>query len=286
MIKQDNIYKRYFDAILLIVTLFAALEVPLHLSLKYHPPHWIQVINLIYPFLFTIDIIVAFFTTITVDGQEVTSKKTIAIKYLRSWFIVDLIAAIPFDLIFSEGYLSEASNAARSLRLFSPRYIQILLLVRMLRIYHIFPFLERTKKKELLNPGLVRLFFTIFVVLIIAHWVACGWLALGKIDDKLDHYSNYLKALYWCITTITTIGYGDITPTTNGQTIYTMFAVPLNPVGFPRYDARKPVERIGFFDLTCTHIVHVAKHRPELFLVPNTVFSHACIATLYVFEGY
>lgn len=234
MIKQDNIYKRYFDAILLIVTLFAALEVPLHLSLKYHPPHWIQVINLIYPFLFTIDIIVAFFTTITVDGQEVTSKKTIAIKYLRSWFIVDLIAAIPFDLIFSEGYLSEASNAARSLRLFSPRYIQILLLVRMLRIYHIFPFLERTKKKELLNPGLVRLFFTIFVVLIIAHWVACGWLALGKIDDKLDHYSNYLKALYWCITTITTIGYGDITPTTNGQTIYTMF-VQLTGAGMYGY---------------------------------------------------
>lgn len=234
MIKQDNTYKRYFDAILLIVTLFAALEVPLHLSLKYHPPHWIQVINLIYPFLFTVDIIVAFFTTITVDGQEVTSKKTIAIKYLRSWFIVDLIAAVPFDLIFSEGYLSEASNAARSLRLFSPRYIQILLLVRMLRIYHIFPFLERTKKKELLNPGLVRLFFTIFVVLIIAHWVACGWLALGKIDDKLDHYSNYLKALYWCITTITTIGYGDITPTTNGQTIYTMF-VQLTGAGMYGY---------------------------------------------------
>jgi len=234
MIKQDNIYKRYFDAVLLIVTLFAALEVPLHLSLRYHPPDWIKIVNLIYPFLFTIDIIVAFFTTITVDGQEVTSKKTIAIKYLRSWFIVDLIAAVPFDLIFSEGYLSEASNAARSLRLFSPRYIQILLLVRMLRIYHIFPFLERTKKKELLNPGLVRLFFTIFVVLIIAHWVACGWLALGKIDDKLDHFSNYLKALYWCITTITTIGYGDITPSTNGQTIYTMF-VQLTGAGMYGY---------------------------------------------------
>jgi len=68
MIKQDNIYKRYFDAVLLIVTLFAALEVPLHLSLRYHPPDWIKIVNLIYPFLFTIDIIVAFFTTITVDG--------------------------------------------------------------------------------------------------------------------------------------------------------------------------------------------------------------------------
>lgn len=223
MIKQDNIYKRYFDAVLLVVTLFAAMEVPLHLSLGYHAPNWLKIVNLVYPFLFTIDIVVTFFTTITIDGEEVSSKKTIAIKYLRSWFIVDLIAAVPFDVIFAQGWLSEASNAARSARLFSPRYIQILLLVRMLRIYHIFPFLERTKRKELFNPGLVRLFFTIFVVLIIAHWISCGWLALGKIDEKLDHATNYLKALYWTMTTITTIGYGDITPSTNPQTIYTMF---------------------------------------------------------------
>jgi CRP-like cAMP-binding protein len=234
MIKQDNVYKRYFDAVLLIITVFAALEVPLHLSLRYQAPHWIHLINLIYPVIFTADIIVTFFTTITIDGQEITSKKIIALKYLRSWFIVDLIAAIPFDYIYAEGWLSEASNAARSLRLFSPRYIQILLQVRMLRLYHILPFLEKTSKKELFNPGIVRLFFTVFVVLIIAHWVACGWLALGKIDDKLDAYTNYLKALYWTMTTITTIGYGDITPSTNPQTIYTMF-VELTGAGMYGY---------------------------------------------------
>jgi len=223
MIRQDSRPKRYFDALLLIITVFAALEVPLHLALKYPAPNWVQVINLVYPIIFSIDIIATFFTTITIDGQEVTSKKVIAIKYLRTWFLADLFAALPFDLIFGQGWLSEASNATRSMRLFSPRYIQILLMVRMLRIYHILPFLERTKKKELFNPGIIRLFFTIFIVLIIAHWVSCGWIALGKIDDKLDHFTNYIKALYWCITTITTIGYGDITPSTNVQTIYTMF---------------------------------------------------------------
>lgn len=234
MIKQDNIYKRYFDAILMVFTLFAALEVPLHLSLRYDTPHWISIINLFYPVIFTIDIIVCFFTTITIDGQEITSKKTIAVKYLRSWFIVDIIAAFPFDRIFSDGWLSEASNMARSLRLFSPRYIQILLAVQMLRLHHIVPFLEKKSKKEIFNPGIVRLFFTIFVVLIISHWVSCGWIALGKIDDKLDHLTNYLKALYWTITTITTIGYGDITPSTNAQTIYTMF-VQLTGAGMYGY---------------------------------------------------
>ncbi|HMV35704.1 MAG TPA: ion transporter [Turneriella sp.] len=222
MIRQDNTYKRYFDALLLGFTIFAAIEVPLHLALQYPKAGWRQIIGLVYPVIFTVDILVTFFTTITVDGEEITSRKEIAVRYLRSWFIVDFLAATPFDLLFAEGWLSELSNAARSLRLFSPRYIRILLMVRMLRIYHILPFLQRTSKKDLLNPGIVRLIFTVFIVLVIAHWISCGWIALGKIDEKADAVTNYIRALYWTITTITTIGYGDITPTSNIQTLYTM----------------------------------------------------------------
>lgn len=234
MIKHDNLLKRYFDVIVIALTLFAAMEVPLHLSLRYATPDWIKMIHLTYPILFSIDIVLSFFTTIIVDGQEISSRKIIARRYLTSWFIVDLISATPLDLMFSEGWISELNNIARAVRLFSPRYIQMLMMVRLIRLHHIFPFLKDKKSKDRLNPGVLRLVFTVFVVLVIAHWVACGWLALGKIDDKLDHYTNYLKALYWCITTITTIGYGDITPTTNPQTIYTMF-VQLTGAGMYGY---------------------------------------------------
>jgi len=226
MIRQNNPYKQYFDALLLIVTLFAAIEVPLQLSLRYPVPHWIRIINIFYPIIFSADIIATFFTTITVDGQEVASRKAIALKYLRSWFVVDLVAAVPFELIFTGGWLSEASNAARSLRLFSPRYIQILLQVRMLRAYHILPFLERVSRREFFNPGVMRLAFTIFIVLVIAHWIACGALALRIPQDlsqpSADNTTNYVRALYWTMTTITTIGYGDITPKTNVQMLYTL----------------------------------------------------------------
>lgn len=234
MIKQDNIYRRYFDAILISLTLFAAIEVPLHLSVKYPNPDWLKWIHLTYPIIFSIDIILSFFTSIIVDGKEVTDKRFIAKRYLRSWFIVDLISATPLDFIFTGGWISELNNIARALRLFSPRYIHILLLLPSLRPHHILPFLKEPHKKDRSNPGVLRLIFTVFIVLVIAHWVACGWLALGKIDDKLDLTTNYIRALYWCITTITTIGYGDITPTTNWQTIYTMF-VQLTGAGMYGY---------------------------------------------------
>jgi voltage-gated potassium channel len=69
------------------------------------------------------------------------------------------------------------------------------------------------------------LFF--FLVSFAAHWMACGWIALVPGIVTGDLASTYLKALYWVITTMTTVGYGDITPNTNAQTIYAMFVMVL-----------------------------------------------------------
>jgi voltage-gated potassium channel len=43
----------------------------------------------------------------------------------------------------------------------------------------------------------------------------------------LGSNGTYLNALYWCITTLTTVGYGDVTPATPNQTIYTMVVMLL-----------------------------------------------------------
>jgi hypothetical protein len=48
-----------------------------------------------------LDIIFNFRTTIAdfITGDEIRDSKTIAIKYLKGQFFIDLIAAIPMDLI-------------------------------------------------------------------------------------------------------------------------------------------------------------------------------------------
>ena len=50
--------------------------------------------------MFIIDIVINFRTTYISENEEVVSQPSkIAVHYFRGWFIIDLVAAIPFDLL-------------------------------------------------------------------------------------------------------------------------------------------------------------------------------------------
>lgn len=54
-------------------------------------------------FSFFVDIVLAFFTAILKDGDGyITNHKIIAVMYLKSWFLLDVITTIPFQLILSD----------------------------------------------------------------------------------------------------------------------------------------------------------------------------------------
>lgn len=60
---------------------------------------------------FVVDILINFRTTYVNRNDEVVSHPgKIAYHYLRGWFLIDLVAAIPFDVLV-EG--SKSSNHAR-----------------------------------------------------------------------------------------------------------------------------------------------------------------------------
>lgn len=50
--------------------------------------------------IFGIDIVINFHTTFVGPGGEVISdKRTIQMNYLKTWFIIDLLACLPYDII-------------------------------------------------------------------------------------------------------------------------------------------------------------------------------------------
>lgn len=128
-------------------------------------------------------------------------------SYAKSfWFPVDLITSLPFDIIaFSMG-LTFPARILSVIRLF-----RILRVFKLRSIWHILDFL----------PKQVKLLLIAVVVTITIHWIACGWMYLSP-RMAIDDLTNYVTSLYWAVTTLTTVGYGDITPQTNVARVYTM----------------------------------------------------------------
>ena len=99
-----------------------------------------------------------------------------------------------------------------------------------------------------LGIGFERLIFFMMMSLIAIHIVTCLWIIFAQSVDsdqnidikgswmeKLHDHSNwekYWSSWYWCITTITTVGYGDILPATTSEKLFCSLVMIFGVIGF------------------------------------------------------
>ena len=82
---------------------------------------------------FLIDIFFSFNTSLTdEDFQSIEDRKIIAFVYLRGWFIVDVLAILPFELFLGGSGLNDVVRIARIGRLY-----RLIKLTKLLRVFKI-----------------------------------------------------------------------------------------------------------------------------------------------------
>ena len=176
------------------------------------------------------DIGMNFITRVKSGYIQLDTMPEIAQYYLRSWFAIDLFAAIPFELVLVLIFKGLPTDPALA-KLYL--VLQGLTLIKLLKARRLFNELEESLR---IIPAMRRLLTVVYWLTIALHVMALGWILIGGGETTGPAFDRYLRAIYWVTTTIATIGYGDYVPnhSSNAQIVYTI-AVEIFGVGMFSY---------------------------------------------------
>jgi len=123
------------------------------------------------------------------------------VRYATSFFgVVDLVAIVPTYL---------------SLILPETRYLLVVRVLRMLRIFRIFKLAEYLKQADVIIRALRAAMpkITVFLLAVVTAVVIIGSV-MYVIEGEEHGFTSIPQSVYWAIVTLTTVGYGDLSPQT------------------------------------------------------------------------
>nr|XP_033330790.1 potassium voltage-gated channel subfamily H member 6 isoform X12 [Megalopta genalis] len=245
-------FKAVWDWVILLLVLYTALFTPYVAAFVLSDPDYnskkdkkysddpIVIIDLIVDVTFIVDIIINFRTTFVNSNEEVVSHPAkIAVHYLKGWFFIDLVAAIPFDLFLVGSDTDELGLDKDE----TTTLMGLLKTARLLRLVRVARKIDRYSEY-----GAAVLLLLMATFALIAHWLACIWYAIGHAErpmleskvgwidilanDTHQFYHNntggptikslYITALYFTFSSLTSVGFGNVAPNTDTEKIFTI----------------------------------------------------------------
>ncbi|RTY66707.1 ion transporter [Flavobacterium sp. GSP27] len=225
---------RMFDLVLLGVILLSVVIVMLEtvkgFDTKYHQE------------LIILEWVITIFFTLEYILRIISIKKPV--KYVLSFYgIIDLIATLPMYL---------------SLFYFGTSVLTVVRALRLLRLFKILKHPKFSSQSTHLKEALIasRGKILIFIYFMLISSILIGSV-MYVVEGKESGFTSIPTSIYWTIVTLTTVGYGDISPITPlGQAIasvvmimgYGIIAVPTGIVSaeFANSNRKKPrAERIN-----------------------------------------
>ena len=212
-------YKLIFDLVIVVMVLISSLTVPYRMGFAISSTRQWSIIDGITESFFSLDLVLAFLTAFEYkDSTLDTSFKHIASRYLRSWFLIDFLSAVPLYRI-----TTGQSSIGIVVRL-----LKTLKLGRLFRLFKVFKFARVAKIFKLSNLDFVpnefiaiensfgqmfKLFaylgFTTHIIACIFSWISIDSRGPTWATDTADvgsTFERYIAAQYWTFATMATVG--------------------------------------------------------------------------------
>ncbi|XP_022088679.1 potassium voltage-gated channel subfamily H member 1-like isoform X2 [Acanthaster planci] len=234
-------FKIMWDWVILLLTFYTAVAVPLNVAFQTQTAkdYISMVVDGIVDIVFFIDVILNFHTTFVGPGGEVVSDpKVIRMNYLKSWFIIDLLSCLPYDVINAFQQQNNLSSIFSALKV-----VRLLRLGRVVR-----------KLDHYIEYGVAFLILLMLSYMLFAHWAACIWYSIGVSDARnnltqgwlfklsrdvgypysYDEEGNfdpdsgppvtmkYISSLYYTMSSFTSVGFGNIAAVTVLEKVFTI----------------------------------------------------------------
>ncbi|KAJ8392370.1 hypothetical protein AAFF_G00074950 [Aldrovandia affinis] len=219
-------FKTTWDWVILILTFYTAIMVPYNVSFKTKQNNvtWL-VVDSIVDVIFLVDIVLNFHTTfVGPAGEVISDPKLIRMNYVKTWFVIDLLSCLPYDVINAFENVDEGISSLFS----SLKVVRLLRLGRVARkLDHYIDIGDYEVIDE--DTNIVRTDSWLFLLGETAgspyRFNVSG---SGRWEGGPSKDSVYITSLYFTMTSLTSIGFGNIAPTTDGEKI---FAVAMMMIG-------------------------------------------------------
>ena len=228
IIRPDASFMTYWTFAILVALFYTATFMPYLMSFQDDiPTNWLYV-EMSFDCLFMLDIMLNFNIAYYDKYDLIVSRLKIVKYYVTGWLIIDIVASFPFSII---SYISSTQNQneGKLLKIAKvPRVYRIIKIFRILKVIKTAKFLKwynETMERLNISVTLSRGIKFIIIILCLLHLTSCAWFFVDRLDgfspntwvvrnglEDRDNGDLYLFCIYWALTVLDTIGYGDIVP--------------------------------------------------------------------------
>lgn len=189
-------------------------------------------------FIWTTDFILAFFTSVEIEGHECFDPRIIRHMYFKGWFMPDLgLVTSEWALYWLQVGTVSPASLLRCVRLF--RIMRVFRLARLVAVKRLTFHAMRMSAGGLSLLG--RLVTLVICVILQLHFVACGYFIVferkasivsdrGLLSDIDDAADAYMISVFWSVSQF--IGNSDMYPVTRGERVFCVIVRIMNLITY------------------------------------------------------